>query len=126
MSVFSFICPTQPERPPYNTLVGNIVKINESQGDLPLSLNMIRISVEGTNSFAMAGNDGYFYLSDIQANKIKLRFEYSGRYAYYDLGEIGFNNQVDLKDITIGYGRVYVEMKEIRPFQAIKNTGTAS
>jgi hypothetical protein len=121
---FSFICPTQPQRHDYNILTGNIVKINVTESQSPVPLNAVRVSVEGANSFTTANSEGYFYLSDIWNDKIKLRFEYSGSQAYYDLGQVGLNNQIVLNDITIGLGKVDVRLKEIKPMETLKTTGT--
>lgn len=124
MPVFAFFCPPRPQRPPYNIIAGNIIKIDKPEQDYPVPLNSVRISVEGTNIFAFTNSEGFFYLSDIEQDKIQLRFEYSDVQVGLDLGEVGLNNRIILNNIMLGNGKVEVGSKETKPFQTLEVTGT--
>ena len=114
---YAFFCPPKPTKFPSNNIVGTIEKVDEPEAAIPISVKSVRISVNGTNHFTVANEKGYFFLTDVELDRIVLRFEYLGRQIFLDLGEVGWNNTVVLEKIVLGRGSASYGKRSIQPFK---------
>jgi hypothetical protein len=113
----AFFCPPKPEKLPSNNIIGTIEKVDAPDATFPIPLNAVRIRVNGTNHFTVANEKGYFFLNDVEQNRIILRFEYLGQQAHLDIGEVGWNSTVILEKIVLGHGNAKYEKRSIQPFK---------
>ena len=113
---YAFFCPPRPEKLPSNDVVGTIEKIDKPGLATPISLNNVRVWVKGTNHFTVANEKGYFFLADVERDRIVLRFEYLGEESYLDIGEVGWDNTVVLEKIVLGDRTAKYGKRSIQPF----------
>jgi hypothetical protein len=114
---YAFFCPPKPTKLPSNNIIGTIEKVDEPESPIPISPKSVRIWVNGTNHFTVANEKGYFFLTDVEQDRITLRFEYLGRQIFLDLGEVGWNNTVVLEKIVLGHGAASFGKRSIEPFK---------
>ncbi|MDP3979845.1 MAG: hypothetical protein Q8Q33_00365 [Chlamydiota bacterium] len=112
---FSYaFCPTPPQQKPYNHISGNIIKIDEPNLFDKVPFSAVRIWVHGTMHFTNADEQGYFFLNEVQNDKISLSFNYFGKSLTLDLGNIGWYQRIEINDIVLANGNVeYANINKI-------------
>lgn len=97
----AFFCPPRPEREPFNVIAGTIETVRTDNRDIIVTKNSIRIYVDGTSQFTLANDEGYFYLAEVESDNVRLRFEHAAGQCVLDLGDIGWNNRIDVEGIVL-------------------------
>lgn len=91
-----------------NDIAGTIRQVRGPDGQAVSDLQTVRVAIAGTAQHTFANKDGYFRLLEVRKDQIVLRFEYAGRQALLDLGNVGLNKVLRLEGIRIEGERVLV------------------
>ena len=111
-----------PKDPPLNNIEGWIdVK---TLHDIPPGLYLdVQIWIDGKQHYTTANKEGYFYLTNIKQDKIRLRFERKGKSYFLDLGDVGWGKNIRIEGIQINNSIKYtsIRMQSYQDGEMVKN-----